>query len=173
MAKIIVGCDPGVNGALATLVDGRLAIWDLKRCYKPTGTFKSLDPELFDALIGYAIDYEYATEDVLVLIEETLTFYSDGIKTAPSTFDSRGVMRALFYQRGYMVEFVAPKVWKKHFGLLKKEKKDSVEKACFVFPKDKDFFTRPKRGGGVKMLDGRAEAALIAGYGSFVSKNKT
>jgi hypothetical protein len=78
-------------------------------------------------------------------------------------------MRALFYPRGYKVEFVDPKVWKKHFGLLKKEKEESVKKACFVFPKDKDLFTRPKRGGGTMMLDGRAEAALIAGYGYYLT----
>jgi len=165
--KLIIGIDPGVNGALATLVDGRLVIWDLKPCYKPTGSFKSLDPEMFDKLIGSAFDYEYEPEDVTVFIEESKTFHKDGIKTPRPTYDSRGVMRSLFYLKGHKVEFIDPKTWKKHFGLLGTEKKDSVEKACFVFPKDKDFFTRPKRGGGVKMLDGRAEAALIAGYGAF------
>jgi hypothetical protein len=123
-------------------------------------------------LAASAIDYEYEPEDVAVYIEESQTFYTDGIKTARPIFDSRGVMRALFYPRGYKVEFIDPKVWKKHFGLMKKEKADSVEKACERFPKDKDFFTRPKRGGGTMMLDGRAEAALIAGYGDFVERIK-
>ena len=172
--KIIVGIDPGQNGALATLVDGRLSIWDLKPRYKPTGTFNSLDPLEFVKLVGSAIDYEYEPEDVAVFCEESQNYLKDGVKTARPIFDSRGVMRAVFCPRGYNIEFVDPKVWKKHFGLLKEKKSEetpeerkekSVKKACEMFPLDKDFFTRPKRGGGTMMLDGRAEAALIAYYG--------
>ena len=140
--------------------------------YQPTGSFNSLDPLLFINMLARAIDYEYEPEDVAVWIEESSSFHRDGIKTAPPIFDSRGVMRALFYARGYEVNFVAPKVWKKHFG-LKKESKEisksfkekSVKKACELFPNQTNLFTRPKRGGGTMMLDGRAEAALIAYYG--------
>jgi len=173
MTKIIVGIDPGQAGVLATLdSDGWLEVYDLKECIKPTGTFNSVDPELFVNMLARAIDYEYEPEDVAVWIEESSSFHRDGIKTAPPIFDSRGVMRALFYARGYEVNFVAPKVWKKHFG-LKKESKEisksfkekSVKKACELFPNQTNLFTRPKRGGGTMMLDGRAEAALIAYYG--------
>ena len=60
MKKIVVGIDPGAKGALATIVDGDLAIWDLKDCMKQTGSFRSLDPVLFNQLIGSAIDDEYS-----------------------------------------------------------------------------------------------------------------
>ena len=166
MGEIIVGIDPGASGCLATLdSDGWLEVYDLKECIKPTSTFNSVDPELFINMLAKAIDYEYEPEDVAVWIEESSIFHKDGIKTARPIFDSRGVMRALFCPRGYKVNFVDPKVWKKHFG-LKKDKSESVDKACELFPNQSDLFMRPKkRGGGTKMLDGRAEAALIALYG--------
>ena len=165
MKKVIVGIDPGMRGALATIVDGELSIWDLEDCYKPTGTFNSLDPLLFIQLVASAVDYEYEPEDVAVFCEESQTFHRDGIKTARTTFDSRGVIRTLFCSRGYKVEYIDPKMWKKHFGLLNTDKSESVRKACELFPAYKDFFTKPKRGGGTKLLDGRAEAALIALFG--------
>ncbi|MDR0328958.1 MAG: hypothetical protein LBI05_11750 [Planctomycetaceae bacterium] len=176
MLKMIVGIDPGVNGSLAALVDGRLAIWDLKPCYKTTGTFNSIDPEAFIKFAAEAIPYRYEPEEVAVFIEESLTLHNTAQKTLRSTYDSRGVMRALFYPRGFAVRFVLPCHWQKHFGLKKikgespqERKERSVEHACFLFPEQRELFSRPKRGGGVKLLDGRAEAALIASYGAVLA----
>ena len=46
MTDLIVGIDPGANGALATIdSDGWLEVYDLKDCIKPTGSFNSLDPK--------------------------------------------------------------------------------------------------------------------------------
>ena len=175
---VIVGIDPGQKGALAVLVNGELTIWDLQDCYKPTGSFNSLDPLLFEQLVDSAIPYEYEPEDVVVFCEESLVI-GGGAKASGmsmrSIYDSRGVMRSEFCKRENEVHYIVPHKWKRHFGLLKtkeddpkKMKEKSVNKACEVFPLDKDFFTRPKRGGGVMMLDGRAEAALIAQYGSLI-----
>ena len=170
MKDLIVGIDPGANGALATLdLDGWLEVYDLKDCIKPTGSFNSLDPELFINMLAKAIDYKYEPGEVAVFIEESGSYRRDGIKTAKPIFDSRGVMRAVFCPRGYNVEFIDPKTWKKRFGLLKTDKSESVKKACELFPNQTDLFMRLKKGGGVKLLDGRAEAALIAHYGSEIT----
>ena len=173
MKKIFVGIDPGQKGALATIDNtGWLEVYDLKECIKPTGTFNSVDPELFINMLAKAIDDDkYEPEDVAVFIEESSSFHRDGIKTSKPIFDSRGVMRAILCPRGYKVNFVDPKEWKKHFRLTK-DKLESVKMACALFSKQKDLFSRPKRGGGTMLLDGRAEAALIAYYGTFVERGK-
>ena len=164
--KVIIGCDPGCNGALAVLRDSvLLEVYDLKDYYTFTGGFRSLDPILFNKLIGNVIPYEYEPEDVSVFCEESLNFGKDSSRATSSIFDSRGVLRAVIIPRGWKMTFVPPQAWKRRFGLLKTYKSASVEKACELFPGHENLFKRPKRGGGEMLLDGRAEAALIALYG--------
>ena len=164
MYKVIVGIDPGAKGAMAVIAGGSLDVYDLKNCITETGTFKSLDPVLFNQLVVKAIPYEYEVEDVVVFCEESLICHGNGIKTARPIFDTRGGIRAVMLQRGYVFKYVAPKDWKRYFGLLKKEKSVSVEKACELFPAHKTLFTKQWREKEL-LLDGRAEAALIARYG--------
>jgi len=52
---------------------------------------------------------------------------------------------------------------------LKKGKPASVKKACELFPAYEDFFVKQWRGKEL-LLDGRAEAALIALYGLRTTK---
>jgi hypothetical protein len=164
MSKVICGIDPGANGAVAVLRDGTLEVYDLKDCYAPTGSFNSLDPGLFfkflDARIGYVIE----KNNVVIFCEESQTM-GDGSKALRSMFDSRGVLRSVCWFRNYQFQYVQPQNWKRYFGLLNTYKSASVEKACELFPNCEELFKRPKRSGGVKLLDGRAEAALIALYG--------
>ena len=56
--------------------------------------------------------------------------------------------------------FVTPQKWKKHFK-LGKEKDEAVALAVKMFPASESMFFGPR--GGV--LDGPAEASLIAVYG--------
>jgi len=176
MKKVIAGIDPGAKGALAVFIDGTLSnVYDLKGCITETGSFRSLDPVLFNTLIGKAIPYEYEPEEVAVFCEESQLMggcgIKAGVKTARSVFDSRGVMRAVLMPRGWQFTYVQPQNWKRYFGLLKKSKADSVEKACELFPEHKDFFTKQWRGKDLP-LDGRAEASLIAYYGSLILKGE-
>jgi len=168
MTDLIVGIDPGTNGALATLdSDGWLEVYDLKDCIKPTGSFNSLDPALLNDLVEQA--FNYYSRNVEIYCEESQIVHGNGIKTSRPIFDSRGVLRSVLALCGLDINYVQPKAWKKYFGLLKKNKSESVKKACELFPNQKDLFMRPKKGGGVKLLDGRAEAALIAYYGSEIT----
>ena len=175
MKSVIVGIDPGQKGALAVLIDGALDVYDLKDCIKETGSFRSLDPVLFNALVNRAIPYEYEPEEVAIFCEESQVMGGCGIKASSksmrSIYDSRGVMRSVFYPRGWEFTYVQPQNWKRYFGLLKQDKAQSVKKACELFPEYKDFFTKQWRGGTV-LLDGRAEASLIAYYGYLILKGE-
>ena len=171
MSKVIIGCDPGTGGALAVLWEGGLLeVYDLKDCYAPTGAYNSLDPVLLSKLIDTISTHRYHPNCPVVFCEESLNFGKDSSRATSSIFDSRGVLRTVFMMRGCSVNFIPSQTWKRRFGLLKTYKSASVEKACEVFPDHENLFKRPKPGGGEKLLDGRAEAALIAKYGEEVTK---
>ena len=167
--KTIVGIDPGQKGAIAVFSpDGTLDIWDMKPLIVATGSFKSLDANRLDALIGSAIP---DPENALVFCEESLIVHGNGIKTARPIFDARGVMRAVLALRGVKMEYVSPIAWKRYYGLTKASKADSVEKAIELLPKYADFFRKEYRKRIID-LDGRAEAALIGLYGKATKGGK-
>jgi hypothetical protein len=169
MTEIIIGIDPGVKGAVAVQYDNDLLLThDLKVCYKPTGSFNSLDPALFDGLVTNAIPDECDPENVAVFCEEAQHLaHRTSIKTARAIYDARGVMRSVLERRGFKVRYVHPQTWKTKLGLRKQDKKASIAKACLLFPKSKTLFTKMYQGRTL-LLDGRAEAALIAYYGSLL-----
>jgi hypothetical protein len=188
MTKIIVGIDPGQKGAMAVRYeDDLLLTYDLKDCIKPTlvtvsaskkagkkakgkkpkGSLNSLDACSLQNLVKKAIPW--SPSDVAVFCEDSLSLPHDGKKTARSVFDSRGVLRAVFEMLGFKVHYVQPQTWKKVLKLRGQDKAASVAKACALFPKSATLFTRQWRGKTI-LLDGRAEAALIAYYGSLLPK---
>ena len=159
--KTIISIDPGQKGAFTVLGPDGLDIWDLKDCYDQTTGFNSLDPLKFNQMVDLAIPANCGQVDVFC--EESLLVHGNGIKTARSVFDARGVLRTVLALRGYGMQFIPPKTWKKHFGLLKSDKTASVSKAIELLPEYADFFQKQYRGRTID-LDGRAEAALIALY---------
>ena len=89
--SLTIGVDPGQNGAVATLdSEGHLAIWDMKNAYSKITGFNSLDPIKFNMVIDSAIPGD--CDQVEVFCEESLLVHGNGIKTARSVFDSRGVL---------------------------------------------------------------------------------
>ena len=163
MKKVIVGIDPGQKGAIAIIREGLpLEVYDLKPCYKPTGSFNSLDPERLYHLILRSIPQLH--EGVAVFCEESQLRHGNGIKTARPIYDSRGTMRTLLWLRKNELTYIQPQTWKRKFGLLKQDKFASCEKASELFPKSKHLFWK-QHGKRELPLDGRAEAALIAHYG--------
>lgn len=160
--KVLAGIDPGQKGAIAVFGPDGLDIWDLKDCISVTGNFRSLDVTKFSTLLDKSLPY--LTEDIALYCEESLLIHGNGIKTARPIFDSRGVLRAVCELRGLSVQYVPPATWKRYFGLLKKDKSASVQKAIDLLPQCANFFRKHYRNKIID-LDGRAEAVLIALYG--------
>ena len=165
----IIGVDPGQSGAIAVFdPDGNLDVWDLKDFLIPTGGFRSLDPNRLTAVMRPAVGYE---NHAICFIEESLLVHGNGIKTTRPIFDSRGVLRAVFGLLNADCRFVPPTTWKRYYGLLRTEKSASVDLAIKLLPNYADFF-RKEKGGRLIDLDGRAEAALIALYGTELIETK-
>lgn len=172
---ITVGIDPGKKGAIAILQDGDLAVYDLGDCYDDTGASKSsLNPSTFTALVLQAIP-EIGQISVHIGCESPI-FVGGGftIRTPMSMFESFGAIRAVFGAFEYTSFFrVLPREWQKFYPDLyhpkvKRTKEESVNKAKELFPNNVGDFERVvakgSHKGNIILLDGRAEASLIANY---------
>ena len=171
----VVGIDPGKNGALVLLADsGAMAFFPLKDFYDNLGAARlSLNPKLF---YSWLCSLQTEFDDIALVCCEKPIFMGSGftIQTSMSMFESYGVFKACFYALGIGFYGVRPVEWIKHYPDLyhpkrKRDKSESVAEAKRLFPLYTDEFettiSRGRTKGNIKLLDGRAEAALIAKYG--------
>lgn len=122
---LIVSCDPGLTGALALLCTqrGLLECVDIPTCGNgvSTGSMKRwVDVAGLKAIFaGWSAKYELAQESVHVAIERPIPMPTLPAQTVASQFDTFGTIRSVAqYLWGQSaMNIVAPKDWKKPFGL--------------------------------------------------------
>ena len=146
----VLGIDPGISGAIAFIPVHdltRVAVEDV-----PVAGGEINVPELANIIRTY--------RPMMAVIERAQAFRGQGVS---STFnygrsygDVRGVIGALDIQ----LHMVAPSTWKRHFK-LSADKEQCRMYAIRMFPVVADHFK-------LKRHHGRAEAALIALYGTQV-----
>lgn len=156
---IIIGIDPGFSGALAFLCGSR--------------TYRVIDMPVIETTVmrkgkkqkGHEFDFNgicsafqplklIKDSIVAVAIEQPPIMIKFGSAYAQIMINRAHAIWPLFlYAKGLPVENVSPVIWKKGFGLLKKDKEDSRKLAQSLFPK------APL---SMKKDHGRAEALLIA-----------
>lgn len=139
---IILGIDPGKNGALALLdTDARrVTVHDMP------GTTAELH-ELVAGLPPIRV----------CVLEKLHAGPSMGRTTVATMFEGYGVLKGALAWRSIPVRDVRPGKWKPSIG-VSADKNSSRQKASEVFPDDAPLFARVKD-------DGRAEASLLALYG--------
>jgi crossover junction endodeoxyribonuclease RuvC len=142
---VVAGIDPGMGGALAVINE-----------YGDCDT--TLMP-IIDGVVDGAAALRWLTERSaeFVVIEDVLTLGKWGAKAGLTFGMAIGGVRTVGQIICCTPRLVRPMEWKKHWGLVKTDKTASRELAAKVFPRALDQFKRVKD-------DGRAEAALIAGY---------
>lgn len=168
---LYVAVDPGLNGALAAILPIKPhnlnpcpIFWDT-----PTTTTKKQRTKKKIRKIQ-----EYDIGEMATIIREILgmgyetTFFIEDIHFAGNTGAFKfgkgyGIWLGILGTMRIKLNFVRPQVWKKEFGLLKKEKDAARLKAIKLFPQIKDQLTRKKD------VD-RADALLIAEYGRRISQ---
>lgn len=151
MTNRYIGIDPGSKGAIAVIVDDKVAIYDLD---SQIGTYWYAITNLIDDTSYYA-DTQVCVEDVCGRPGQSCIANTTFMKLA-------GYAELTGFFLGDLHK-VKPQVWKKHFGLvfgkelIKTQKKHkSIELAKELFPSVADQLTASK--------DGRAEALLLAKY---------
>lgn len=149
--ECIMGVDPGVSGAIAFYFPEhpeRVAIYDMPSIGKEINA-----PHLTEIIHQYMPD--------IAFIELVHAMPKQGVSSSFNFGMSYGMMRGVVAACGVPQQLVAPNKWKKHFN-LNADKEMSRRLAILTWP-DANKFNRKKD-------DGRAEAALLALYGSMMMK---
>lgn len=156
---LIVGIDPGLSGAIATLDDGVFeAVTDT-----PTVeiTVSGKQRRQYDIHAMRRAIEETGWRDhrkVMFVLEAQQPMGRDGAKAAFSTGYGFAAWRTLLACLEVPHLEVRSQQWKQTFGLLKKEKHESLVLARQLFPRAADRLK-------FKCNHGRADAMLIAEFG--------
>lgn len=156
-ANCILGVDPGLSGACAVLaLDGFVCAFDI-----PTTTRRvnNKDKRQIDPyqLAGWLEAHRPAIR--LAVIEQVGTMPGQGVTSAFNFGFTTGVIHGIIAACGIQIRTVPPQTWKRKFGLLGQNKDASRGEASRRFPQFAHLWP-------LKKHDGRAEAALLALYGS-------
>ena len=119
---LVLGCDPGVTGAISLLKAGQLLeCQDLPMTANgmPSGKVtRWLDVlALHSMLKEWSFRHDFARESVCAAIERPIPMPSLPSTTTASSFDTFGAVRAVLGIRVGEVTAVTPKEWKAFFGL--------------------------------------------------------
>ena len=161
---IIVGIDPGLDGAIAIL---RSDTMQLDRV---------IDIPTMGANKGRVLNLALLQVELTMCAIESVTCWLEHAASRPqqsagATFKqgrTYGNLEAMAVFLGWPVRTVTPAVWKQYFGLVSRStrkqtrtemKAASRAHATRMFTKHAELFSRAKD-------DGRAEAALVALYGA-------
>lgn len=153
-----IGADPGASGAIAAY----LPTYDCQVMTQDMPKFKGeLDHWTLAAVLrNWAESFDVRG----VTIERVHAMPGQGVTSMFSFGQSFGALKQAVASAGLHFTLVTPGTWKAIYGLRggRENKAASAEKAIELFPGVKALLYGPK--GGVK--DGRAEAILLAHYGS-------
>jgi crossover junction endodeoxyribonuclease RuvC len=152
----ILGIDPGASGALA-IVDltqpGRVEIFDMPSVQVKRGTRmvnQVSAPMLAEILREKLIDF--------AVLEKVGAMPGQGVSSMFAFGRAAGVVEGVLAGLEIAVTLVTPQEWQKHMRVVG-GKDGARSRASQIFSKDVNYFLRKKD-------DGRADAALIASYGS-------
>lgn len=156
---MIIGIDPGLSGAVCLLDGDHLEVFDLPTTERVVNgkTKRQLD------LHSLANDLRCCPLPQIrfVLIEQVSAMPGQGVTSSFNFGFTAGAIQGVVVALGFPLRTVHPQVWKRKFGLLKQPKDASRAEASRKFPQHADQWP-------LKKHDGRAEAALIALFGSMM-----
>ena len=154
MSRLIIGIDPGFTGAIATLFpDGPVLISDMPVLPNAKGKTELNHPRLLTEMRA-SLNGRTGT----VWLERVGTMPRQGISSAFRFGQQLGAIEMAAAACEHELRYVTPAVWKAYFG-LSSDKGVARGYAMKRFPQLADQLARVKD-------DGRAEALLIALYGS-------
>lgn len=162
---VILGIDPGNSGALAFLdyEDATISVIDMPTFeFATTKNRTEIDP--------HTISSELKRHDIEhVYMEEVFSSPQMGVTSAFNFGQGKGMIRGVVAALELPMTQIKPAKWKKDMH-VPADKKAAVARASQLMPGAADVFKGPR--GGV--LDGRAEACLLALYGALeLGRNPT
>lgn len=147
---VILGIDPGLNGALAFVHPSRIEVFDMPTLKAKKG--RGLDEWALGRLVdSRARDIEYA------ILEQQWARPTDGGPQAFKVGANYGALKMLLAANFIPYRTVSPQAWKRFMGVTS-DKDSARTMASQLAPK----WAQEWR---LKAQEGRAEAVLIALYG--------
>ncbi len=136
---MIIGCDPGLTGAISLIDEGRLLeCFDIPTCDngQASGSMKRwVDAAaVHDVLREWSTRHGFAREYVTAVIERPIPMPTLPAQTIASQFDSFGVLRAMLDDAAHgPLVVVNPSEWKRFYG-LKSDKEAARSTAMTLYP---------------------------------------
>lgn len=164
MSRAFIGIDPGAGGALALLClrnVGIVPVVDVATIDMPMHEIngkRRIDLYKLAAVLGA---WRSVYDIQRVTVENVNAMPKQGVSSSFFFGFAAGAVQSAVASAGLPMVLVVPQVWKKLYGLRGgPENKDmSRQKASMLFPAHSQQWARKKD-------DGRAEAVLLAHYGS-------
>jgi crossover junction endodeoxyribonuclease RuvC len=162
---IIIGIDPGLNGAVG-VIDERLDPRCRAKVFDtPTMTVSGeKDKRVYNKAPMASLLTPYVGQDVLVVLESVHSMPKQGVASSFSFGRGLGMWEGIIAALALPLEMPSPQRWKKEMLADQGKSKDAARyKAVQLFPEIADQFKLVKH-------DGRAEALLMAVYGQRLRK---
>lgn len=162
---VSIGIDPGHRGALALVDDERvIELMPMPMEPKPAGKgFRVETRPILEALRRWKSEYGSPH----VYIESGGPRPGEGVVSAATAGEGRGVLRCAIDATDLPVTFVRPQAWRSAAGLVQRRlsynerKRLAAARFAEVYPEQATIIRGPAGG----LLDGVADAALIARFG--------
>lgn len=155
---LVLGIDPGSSGALAFYdpASGDLRIEDMPSVSVKRGSGSKSEPA--PSVLCSILSIEAPD---MVWLEKVGARPGEAAGASFSFGRSVGVIEGVIAAMAYPLSHVAPADWQR-YTRCRAGKEGNCLRACELFPRHSALFRGPRGG----WLDGRADAALIAWYGS-------
>lgn len=163
---MIIGIDPGLRGALAWWKGGvPMDVVDMPVMTRVVGAGNCLDGRTLAMTLMAEADGSAITHAYVEYVNAApLQGRRAGAQSMFNFGEGYGILQGVLAALGIPYTMVTPRAWKSHYKLLGKDKDASRSLCLQQFP---HFASRLAR----KKDDGRADALLIGGYGTWMEYN--
>ena len=152
---IIVGIEPGINGAISIVENKKiLEVYDTPTMIEGKKNKRQINAAQVTNIIKERVNKE---NKVVVVVEHVNAMPGQGVTSMFNFGQSFGVIKGICAALSLPIYFVRPTKWKKHFNLIKTNKDASRTKVIEAYPEISSKLHRKKD-------SNRADAILIALY---------
>ncbi len=140
--KIIIGIDPGLNGAIAIMEKLKVIdIFDMPVMSEGKKSKRQLNSALLVKLLKEKISN---LEDVSIVVEQVNAMPGQGVTSMFNFGQSFGAIKGICAALNLPIFFVRPSKWKKHYDLINSSKDASRTKVIEMYPSLSDKLSKKK-----------------------------
>ena len=152
---LIIGIDPGINGAICFFKKGKVIdVIDMPTMAEGKKNKRQINcQQVFNEIFSKI--QKDPTENIKVVVEKVSAMPGQGVTSMFNIGQSFGAIKGICAAMQLPIYFVHPAKWKKYFDLINSQKDASRTKAIEIFPKISSVLSKKKDAN-------KADAILIA-----------